>query len=242
MFLAFCSFMIIGFTWPENTALEIKKRNICSSLAQGFRLLGNAKILLLGIIDSSYNCCIQVFIFIWTPLLQRTSGQLDINPGIIFIGMLIITLSHNKLLECLNILYWPLNYFHTIFYYAGFYCICYFCVFYIDSYMMRVIFLSFINGSSGLVAPVMSYLKSIILIEKSRALLMNIYMIPMNSLLAVMLVLAGYLNDPVRICSFAWILSCCMVAGSGFLLMRHLKENKEKDPNGNDHELSSKEV
>lgn len=71
-------------------------------------------------------------------------------------------------------------------------------IYYVDSFYIRLIFLSLINGVSGFVFPVNSILKAKILPEKYRALLMNIFRMPLNLYVIIVLLSLRFI-DPMTV-------------------------------------------
>jgi len=125
---------------------KLNRQYIFTSLLQGIKLLRKKAILSLGITDSLYQCSIQILVFIWTPVLQITAGSKNINPGMIYILMLISFLIQNKCLEFFNMRF-KLNYFIFSNVYILIYIVEYFFVYYIDSFPIRLVLISFINVS-----------------------------------------------------------------------------------------------
>ncbi len=78
------------------------RNNPLASIIEGISHVRNLKILCVGIIDSMHMSSINLFNFIWTPILQTTAGTKQIHPGMIFILMLISFLIQNKILEMTN--------------------------------------------------------------------------------------------------------------------------------------------
>lgn len=53
-------------------------------------------LLCLGIVESGFKICLQMFLFIWTPLLEESIGGL-IHPGSIFALFMLSRLSGSEL-------------------------------------------------------------------------------------------------------------------------------------------------
>jgi len=232
IFLGFLSFLVILFTWEENrpnytadNSLEITKLSV--SMREGFQLIfENKAILLLGLIDSIYTCSIQIFIFFWTPFLQSTSHTLHINPGIIFIVMIIANLTHNKSLELMNKLSKGVNYYSVFVGYSAIYSGLFLGAYFVEGYFFRVLFVCIINGSGGITHPLISYFKAEILVEKYRALLMNIFMVPSNVLLVSMYLTAKAYSNPNVLCLFTGVLTLLMVLVSVLLRLKMKMKRK----------------
>lgn len=140
--------------------------------------------------------------------------------------MLILNIAHNKALDLINAIYDnKANYYLIFLFYSVIFTSCFILSFFIENYFFRVIFMSIINGSGGLLHPLISYMKSHILVEKYRALLMNFFLIPSNILLVMLYLLAKKLNNSEIICLFNGGLSFVMIIGG---LLLYLKEKEEE--------------
>ena len=51
-----------------------------------------------GIIESCFRITLQLFVFIWTPILEETAGGL-IHPGSVFVCFMIARLAGSELFE-----------------------------------------------------------------------------------------------------------------------------------------------
>jgi hypothetical protein len=142
--LSAASLVFLVVWWDENKPNQMQRSMIFTSFGQGIQLLKKPAILSLAITDSIYQCSIQIFIFIWTPVLQYTAQTKFINPGMIFMMCLISFLIQNKFLELINKL-WKVNYFILSCCYLLFFTCEYFVIYIADDYATRLIILAFIN-------------------------------------------------------------------------------------------------
>ena len=123
----------------------IFRDSMFTSLREGFALLKNSEIFSLGLIDSMFNCSIQLFIFVWTPVLQKTAHIKHINVGMIFTLFIISILTQNKLLELFNIIFKRLNYRMMCLIYCGLFCSYFSIVYFVPNYTVRLIALCLVN-------------------------------------------------------------------------------------------------
>ena len=70
-----------------------------------------------------------------------------------------------------------------------------FITYYIEGFLCRMIFLALFNGLTGFYNPLNSIIKSNILVEKYRALLMNLFRVPLNTYVIVVLLTLRYMNS-----------------------------------------------
>lgn len=100
----------------------------------------------LGIIESLFLGVLSIFIFAWTPILQLSTPLREMNLGAVslcFVSMVIIS---NILFE-IFIVNLSINPFLALFIAFFLECICFYIVYTIDSFFIRLIFLSAINVS-----------------------------------------------------------------------------------------------
>ena len=69
-----------------------------------------------------------------------------------------------------------------------------FITYFDDRFLARLIYLSLFNGMTGFYNPLKSIVKSNILIDRYRALLMNLFRIPLNTYVIIVLLTLRYMN------------------------------------------------
>jgi hypothetical protein len=158
---------------------------------------------------------INLFNFIWTPILQITAGIIDIKPGMIFTILILSYLIHNKFLTILNKM--SVDYYKILVLFCSVYTLSFVLIYLITSWSLRVNCLVIIGGGGGLLNPIISYIKSNILLERHRALLMNLFRIPLNIGLIITLFLANFLN-PFVLCLITGFISSLSIFASLYLL------------------------
>jgi hypothetical protein len=161
---------------------------------------------------------VNLFNFIWTPVLQMTAGTLDINPGMVFTILILSFLIHNKFLALLNKL--NISYFKILVLFTCFFTFYFISIYFFPSWNVRLNCLVLIGGGGGLFNPIISYIKSNSLLERHRALIMNLFRIPLNLGLILTLFLANFLN-PFIICLITGILSSLSIFASLYLLLNN---------------------
>lgn len=135
--------VIIFFLWEENkpnTNSETKKSTFFEALQE----LKKRDVVSIGVIESLFQACLNLFIFSWTPLLQLSTIYPEINVGFIFVCYIIMTVIGTAIFEFFIIIkkssYYPSMvtslFLGTTMWYL---------VYSIDSFFLRMIFLSIIN-------------------------------------------------------------------------------------------------
>ena len=92
-----------------------------------------------------------------------------------------------------------------------------FLAYYVNSFLARLIFLCFFDGLIGFYSPLNSIIKSNILIEKYRAFLMNLFRVPLNIYVIIVLLIISYLN-PFTV-ALITALMCFLAFGIGLFLV-----------------------
>lgn len=186
------SMVVIEFSWAENE-IVISKKSISRHYGEALRELKKRDVLSIGIAESCFLAVQNIFLFAWTPILLATNDNKSINVGFIFICLVTTLIIGTKSYE-VCIIYHRLQRYLTLSMCILLSSVCYFCVYSIENYIVRLIFLSMINGITGMFNPLNSVIKSNILEEKHRALLMNIFRIPLNFYVILILLLLRYIN------------------------------------------------
>jgi hypothetical protein len=131
-------------SWNENKPNADHTRELIDSFKEGLQLLKQPQIFFLGLVDSIYNCAIQIIVFIWTPVLQDTAMTKNINPAMIYMIMILTILVHNKTLELLNRSL-HINFFILAATYLLFFLFNWVLIYYSDSFETRLLCLALIN-------------------------------------------------------------------------------------------------
>jgi hypothetical protein len=135
---------------------------------------------------------LTIFLFAWQPLLESSISS-KINPGFIFTCFVICLILGAGLFEIFTI-YIKSNYYKLIISILGFCLVLFFTMFFIDNFLMRLILCAFFNGSTSFFNSLLSIIKSQILVEKHRALLMNIFRVPLNIYVIFIFILVKYVS------------------------------------------------
>ena len=229
IFLSFLALVIIAKLWDENTPAIPKGTSTMDQIKEAMKEFRKVDVLCIGLIEGIAMACLNIYLFSWTPILkQSTPGGM--NVGFIFTAMVLTMIVGTKSYEVL-IVYLQLDYYISI---AG--CLflqglLLFLTYYFESFLARLIFLALFNGMTGFYCPLNSIIKSNILIEKYRALLMNLFRVPLNIYVIIVLLTLRYMN------SFTVALiagSMCFVAfGIGFYLVIYIMCYQKKEENTN---------
>lgn len=218
------SLLVIAKNWKEN-ALS-KSETIMAQMKGALREFKKGEVLGIGLIEGIVMACLNMFLFSWTPILKQSTSR-GMNPGFIFTSMVLTMIVGTKICKLL-IVYLYCDYFISItgcLFLQGIFLI---LTYYKDSFLERLIFLCAFDGLIGFYNPVNSVLKSKILVEKYRALLMNLFRVPLNIYVIIVLLTIRYINS-FTVALISGIL-CFLAFGIGlFLVIYYPIEQREKN-------------
>jgi hypothetical protein len=178
--------------WGENKSPENLLKGMGKSFLEAFSELKKREVLSMGLIESLFQAVINIYLFIWTPILQNSTDK-EINVGFIFTCFVIALILGTTLFE-IFLIYLRCGYYISIAISLFTELTLFFLIYYIENFLLRMILLAGINGISGFVNPLNSIIKSRILIEEHRATLMSIFRIPLNLYVIIVLISLRYMN------------------------------------------------
>ena len=233
--LSVLAIIYIGIFWKENELQVTKTESVWEQLDGAFNELKKMDVLCIGLIEGIAMACLNIYLFSWTPILkQSTPGGM--NVGFIFTSMVLTMIVGTKSYEVL-IVYLKLDYYMSIAGCMFFQGLLLFLTYYIEGFLCRMIFLALFNGLTGFYNPLNSIIKSNILVEKYRALLMNLFRVPLNTYVIVVLLTLRYMNS-FTVALIAGTM-CYVAFAIGLYLVIYLKIHKKR---GDNKESLAKEV
>lgn len=206
---------IVSTTWAENYGNQ--QSNVLSSLKQGFELIQNdSRIAALGLAQSCFEGSMYTFVFMWTPALKTdeeeaaeiagvelpdtTSNHLGMIFAIfmvsVMVGSSIFKIATQNGMELYKI---PL-YIHAV----AFVNFMVTSMVIEDKNIVLIMFLCF-EGTVGVFYPAYGVIKSEKIPEDIRAAVMNIFRIPLNFFVVLLLLKVKFLSPTTvfTICTFA---------------------------------------
>jgi hypothetical protein len=178
--------------WAENKPNAESHSSMNKNFMEACKELKKREVLCMGIIESLFQAVVNIYLFAWTPILQNSTDT-GINVGFIFTCFVTTMIMGTTIYEIFMI-YLRCEYYISISISLLIELVLFFFVSYIDSFLIRFILLSSINGVTGFFNPLNSIIKSRILVEKHRATLMSIFRIPLNLYVFIVLVSLRYMN------------------------------------------------
>jgi len=190
--LSFLASIVIYILWDENKPLADDSEGTSAQLKEAFKELKKVNVLCIGLIEGIAMAVLNIYLFSWTPILkQSTPGGM--NVGFIYTCMVLTMIIGTKSYEVL-IVYCNLDYYMSITGCLFIQGVLLFITYYHANFLARLLYLSLFNGLTGFYNPLNSIVKSNILVEKYRALLMNLFRIPLNTYVIIVLLTLRYMN------------------------------------------------
>ncbi len=191
--LSFLAYVVVKLLWDENKPLAEKNEDTSQQIRGALNELKKVNVLCIGLIEGIAMAVLNIYLFSWTPILkQSTPGGM--NVGFIFTCMVLTMIVGTKSYEVL-IVYCNLDYYMSItgcLFIQGFLLV---ITYFHANFLARLIYLALFNGLTGFYGPLNSIVKSNILAEEYRALLMNIFRIPLNAYVIIVLLTLRYMNS-----------------------------------------------
>lgn len=212
---------IIYYTWTENygnSTGELKQ-----NFVEGFNtLLSDMKVASLGLAQSMFESAMYIFVFMWTPTLDRTIA--DLNHGLVFacfmvavmIGSSLFSLLGAKSIKKENMLF-------VVFVAAAF-------TFAIpilapnNGFLLMCGFLIY-EACVGMFWPCMGTLKGMYIPENVRSTVMNYFRVPTNLFVVLTLNRVSQMN---RNTVFMICLALVTISAVAQFILLNILENKEK--------------
>ena len=228
--------IVIAVLWDENKPLEKSTDSFWAQLQDACKELKKVNVLCIGLIEGIALAVLNIYLFSWTPILkQSTPGGM--NVGFIYTSMVLTMIVGTKSYEVL------INYCHFDYYISITGCVfiqgVLLYITYIDSsFLHRMLYLALFNGLTGFYNPLNSIIKSNILVEQYRALLMNLFRIPLNTYVIIVLLTLRYMN-PFTVALIAGTMCYVATAIGIFLCIYLFIINKDSDKDKENDKLLS---
>jgi MFS family permease len=211
--------LLVGFTWSENYGNQ--QLNLLSSLSTGFDLIRkDSRIAALGLGQSCFEGAMYTFVFMWTPALKTTDENDSTSKflGLIFAVFMVCVMIGSSIFKIFSsrrdLLYKiPLFMHGTAF--ASMTIITLFLDNKIIVYSMFLVF----EATVGLFYPSYGVIKSEKIPEDIRSAVMNIFRIPLNIFVVVLLLKIKFLSSRIVFCI------CSIAHGIAFLCYFYFYSN-----------------
>ncbi len=214
--------ILVYFTWTENYGGS-QQQSFLSSLSKGFELIRkDSRIAALGMGQSCFEGAMYTFVFMWTPALKTVQESLAEENGtvldestaqylgLIFAVFMVSVMVGSSVFKIFSArrdtLYKIPLYMHAV----AFLSMGATALFLENKTVVYISFLVF-EASVGVFYPSYGVIKSEKIPEEIRSAVMNIFRIPLNAFVVVLLLKIKYLSSPV-------VFSICTAAhGMAFL-------------------------
>lgn len=174
-----------------------KMKDIYKNFKDCFSEFKKENVLYLGITEAIVQSSFSIFIFAWTPILLKLSPLGELNYGTAFICF-VLSLICGAIIYDILLIKLKYNYFKVLF---GSLILQFFCFTFIlvsRSFYLCLLVFAVINGNLGFVSPLLSIIKSNIIVEKYRSQIMTIFRVPLY-LISMILLLINYYYGPYKV-------------------------------------------
>jgi hypothetical protein len=109
-----------------------------------YQELKKREVLTVGLVEGLFHGVIQIYLFAWTPILQLSSVNRDMNVGLVSICIVFMLIIGTLIYEII-IIQFNCNLYLGLSFALLSQCIFFLFVYFVDSFTIRLIFLSMIN-------------------------------------------------------------------------------------------------
>jgi MFS family permease len=185
--------VIVAFTWRENTGDA--SIDFTAGLGNAWtKLMQDAKIIYLGVIQSFFEGAMYIFVFMWTPALEETSpwtSQL-VSHGWIFASFMICVLIGSTLFQYFLERHYSVE--RTTLWMIVCSAGALLLAAFMPSHSIRLLSFFVFEVCVGLFWPSLGFLRSKYVPEDCRATTMNFFRIPLNMIVVLVLYNIGSLS------------------------------------------------
>ncbi|ORY31469.1 DUF791-domain-containing protein [Neocallimastix californiae] len=222
------SAVYIQHNWNENYGdTEVNKKK-SSALVKGINVIfKDSTILSVGLIQSFYEAAMYIFVFLYSPILEdahRLAGHNDELPfGLIFSGFMVCIMIGSRIFNILTRHNWKVITISIPVFFLGTLSML-LPIITMNEYILYWAFALF-EICCGMFFPTLGCIKSEIIPEEVRSSVMNLFRVPMNAIVVVVLLKISSFNQEVQfiICTILCALSLLL---SGYILIKEKKKAK----------------
>jgi hypothetical protein len=191
LILAIACSISICLLWDENE--KCSNEAINQTYGEALCELKKKKVLSIGLTESIFYAVLSLFIFSWTPILLVTSNNVEPNVGFVSLCFVLMTILGSLLFEIL-IIHLNFNIYLSLTAALIVEILLFSTIYFVNSYFIRLLCLSFINCILGFFYPLNSTIKSKVVGEMNRTLLMGMFRMPLNLFVITILLFLKYIS------------------------------------------------
>jgi len=224
--------VIISVSWSENTGdAKIELANTLTNAA--IRLKQDSKIAYLGLIQSFFEGAMYVFVFMWTPALESTS-HLPIYHGWVFASFMICVLIGSVIFKWL--LERGIRVEKSAMYVFAIAAVSIAIPANIANHTFRFLAFCVFEVCVGMFWPSLGFMRSRYVPEEVRATVMNMFRIPLNFIVCIVLYHISSLSE------FSVFMICCLCLVITFLCQVRFLAITENQTNKKYQPVSSDDI
>lgn len=239
--------LLVAFTWTENYGNQ--NQNMMGSFSKAFELLKHdSKICTLAVAQSCFEGAMYTFVFMWTPAL-KTPEEMDAEKngvileestsqwlGLIFACFMVCVMLGSSIFKLFSGKKKDVYKMPLILHAIAFSTMGIITIFFDNKFIVYIMFLIF-ETSVGVFYPAYGVIKSEKVPEEIRSSVMNIFRIPLNAFVVLLLLKIKFLSPKIvfGVCTVTHAISFACYA---FFYAKIQKVNEDlSDPNEGDMEM-----
>lgn len=215
-----------GNTETKNEKEKEKEKKSSSALVEGISVvLKDFTILSVGLIQSFFESAMYIFVFLYCPILEeahKLSGYKDELPfGLIFAGFMICIMIGSRIFNILTQKQWKVITISLPIFLLGTLSML-LPIVTMNEHILYWAFALF-ETCCGMFFPTLGCIKSQIIPEEVRSSVMNLFRVPMNAIVVIVLLIISYLSQETQ------FIICAVLCGLSLVLSYNIfrKETKE---------------
>ncbi len=174
-----------------------KIKDIYKNFIDCFSEFKKNNVLYLGITEAIVQSSFSLFIFIWTPILSNLAPSGELNYGTAFICF-VLSLICGAIIYDILLIKLKYSYYKVLFGSLLLQFFCFVLILISRSFYLCLMVFAVINGNLGFASPLLSIIKSNLIIERYRSQLMTIFRIPLY-VIVITLLLLNYFVGPYKV-------------------------------------------
>jgi len=196
---------------PEASPKPKGTRGTMGKIVRAVRMiLVSNELFRLGAANSLYEAALHLFVFVWTPVLEKRSGEgVTVPYGMIFSGFMVCKMFGSQAFHLLESRVQSERLLRLVLVGSA---ISFGVTVTISSYWLTLAAFSAFEFGLGIYWPVMSVLRAKYVPNKMRATMTSAFRIPLNVLVVVLLIIAGRASDK------ALLALCAMMMVASYVL------------------------
>jgi MFS transporter, MFS domain-containing protein family, molybdate-anion transporter len=220
--------VLTAVTWSENYGSGDREASsdIMASMTKAWSVLRtNGKVAAIGITQSLFEAAMYIFVFFWTPALEKSNSTGNLPHGIVFSIFMVCVMIGSKLFESFVTMRALETWSYMVFATAG---VALAVPVVVSNHWIQLAALCVFEACCGVYFPLIAVLRGKFIPEEVRATLMNFFRVGLNAIVLIVLGRADVLGTQS---SFAL---CALFLGGAVLPQLSIRANTVTPGDGED--------